>query len=222
MARAPFIPIAGGVSTRRERALAANLLVTGSSLIALAAGGWVAGRAFAPRTVARALRIGLVTGLIAVALIVVTLYAMLGEAMDFHSVGVALGVTEIPASDVNGLPFPAGPAGREYDISPPDLARGRTVTSIAFVATWGVLAVRAAGLGATAGSGQRRCGGQRIYPSSPSRSSSALHWPDSGIHQAVAGLSTSGRRNVSVDRTPSMSASDRSSATSSGCDRTTT
>lgn len=147
-----------GEATRRDRAFAAILVVTGGSTLALAAGGWGAGRVGAPRSAAAALGLGLVTGLLAVILIVGTFYATLGETLDFHSVGVALGVTELPRTDVNRLPFPTGSAGRDYDVNPPDLARARTWRSIAFVTTWGVSAVIAASLGALAGAGRRRIG----------------------------------------------------------------
>ena len=142
-------------ATRRDQAFAGVLVVTGGSILALGAGGWIAGRVSAPRTTSRALGIGLAAGVAAVAAIVVLTYALLGETMDFHSVGVALGMTDVPASDLSAAPFAPGQPKADYDVSPPDLARRRTLTSLAFVTAWAVLAVTAAALGALAGASRK-------------------------------------------------------------------
>lgn len=143
-------------ATRHDRALAVMLWVTGSSIVALAVGGWVVGRSSTPRSTVGALRSGFLSGAATLALLVGITYAVLGETMDFHSVGVALGMTEIPRSDLSRPVPPAALAGRSYESNPPDLAHERTLRTIAFVLVWAVLALIAAALGALASASHRR------------------------------------------------------------------
>lgn len=141
--------------TRHEQAFAGVLVVTGGSILAFATGGWVVGRAIAFRNAGGVLVSGFLAAVAAVVVLVGLTYAVLGEMMDFHSVGVALGLTEIPNADLTRLPFPSGPAGRDDELNPPDLARMRTLTSIAFLLAWAALALTAATLGALASASRR-------------------------------------------------------------------
>jgi hypothetical protein len=162
-----FVPIGATVfalvellddDTRRDRAFVGVLVVCGASTLALGAGGWVAGRIGAPGGTTSAIALGFLTGVVAVAAVVGAFYATFGEAMDFHSVGIALGWTEVPASELDGQPFPAVPPERRYDMSPSDLARERTLQAMAFVTAWGLLAIVATALGALAGASRRHAG----------------------------------------------------------------
>ena len=144
-------------ATRADRALAGLLWGGASGLLAFAAGGWLASRVAARRGGGGAVPTGLAVGAVALLLIVLLVRAVLGEAMDFHSVGVGLGLVEI---DPAASPPAAAPVA-EPTIDPRDYARDRTLTAGAYAAALALLLLGAAALGGVVGAAERAGDGRR-------------------------------------------------------------
>jgi len=130
---------------RAEQARAALLWLAAGGPVACFVGGWVAARAGGTAG-GPAARLGLAVGAIALLLLGGLAYGLLGEAVDFGSVAVALGLAE-----VEPITPPPAVAGLDPTLHPPELARERTLQTIAYAGAMVGLAVGAAGLGGLAG-----------------------------------------------------------------------
>jgi hypothetical protein len=146
-------------ATRAERALAALLWFGVGAVLAFAAGGWLAARVTAGRGPGPALATGAAVGVVTLLLLVALIEAVLGETMDFRSVGVALGLVDVAAgAEVVVAPVPlATPAGgAALADEAAEIARRRTVTAAAYWGAVAALVLGAATLGGWAGAGQGR------------------------------------------------------------------
>lgn len=142
---------------RSDLALAALLCLGVAAVLAWAAGGWAAARLARPPAGRGPLR-GLVTGVLALLLLLGLGYAFLRDAVDFYSAAVALGVVDA-AEGSAGVPVPAATAvaaGPVRPSEPAEIARERTQDSVGYAAVLVLLLLGASVLGGVLGQGTHR------------------------------------------------------------------
>ncbi len=105
------------------------------AVTSFAGGGWLAAQLAGLDREARAAILGALVGLGALLLLVGSIQGVLGEQMDFRSVAVALGyVEEAPAAEQLGFPITSQPASTQSTVDQGELARTRTLTTMAYAA----------------------------------------------------------------------------------------
>ncbi|CAA9559354.1 MAG: hypothetical protein AVDCRST_MAG19-1676 [uncultured Thermomicrobiales bacterium] len=140
---------------RSDLALAALLCLGVAAVLGWAAGGWAASRLARPPVGRGPLR-GLVAGVLALLLLVGLGFVFLREAVDLHSIAVALGAVDAGRGEGGGVPAPVATAvatGAVRTNEPTEIARDRTLDSMGFAAGFVLLLLGASVLGGLLGQG---------------------------------------------------------------------
>jgi Kef-type K+ transport system membrane component KefB len=120
------------------------------AVIAFTIGGWLAARLRRIDQKGSAAAVGALVGLGALLVIILSVKIALGEQMDFHSVAVALGYTEVrPATEQLPFPITTTPPDAQTRVDENELARTRALTTMAYLVILGLSGLSA---GATGGS----------------------------------------------------------------------
>jgi membrane-associated phospholipid phosphatase len=150
------------------RALAAFLWGGPALLLAGAAAGWLGARLGAVPSRTRAAFGGLISAALAGLLALWLVEATVGDATDFRSVGVEIGLVDphgVPPVSQAELPLP--PALAQRTVDPADLARQRARGATAYAAAVLLLVLGAGALGGAAGATRRRAGAPTPPPNAP-------------------------------------------------------
>ena len=119
------------------------------AVIAFASGGWLAAPLRRIDRKGPAAAVGALVGLGALLIIIVSIKIGLGEQMDFHSVAVAVGYTEVrPATEQLPFPIATSPPEVQTTVDENGLARTRSLTTLAYLVILGLSGISA---GATGG-----------------------------------------------------------------------
>jgi len=119
------------------------------AVIAFASGGWLAARLRRIDRKGPAAAVGALVGLGSLLIIIVSIQIALGEQMDFHSVAVAVGYIEVrPATEQLPFPIVTSPPDAPTTVDENELARTRSLTTMAYLVILGLSGISA---GATGG-----------------------------------------------------------------------
>ena len=131
-------------SPRADNARVAVAWLAGCGVVGFAVGGWAAAR-FGRAAGSWGEQLALAAGVAAVGLLVAVVGGGFRGAFDLTSVGVALGVVAV--DPVVPAAIPDWVTEAEVTIRPPDVARRRTLATLAYLVVSAALSIGAAGLG---------------------------------------------------------------------------
>ncbi|HEV2072636.1 MAG TPA: hypothetical protein VGR29_03250 [Thermomicrobiales bacterium] len=122
------------------------------AVIAFASGGWLAARLRRIDRKGPAAAVGALVGLGTLLIIIVSVQIGLGEQMDFHSVAVAVGYTEVrPATEQLPFPIVTPSPDAQTTVDENELARTRSLTTMAYLVILGLFGISAGATGSLLG-----------------------------------------------------------------------